>query len=465
MIIGFSKHGTGSAKLAMDYLTDREREGREENPPEVIRGYPEHTQKLADSLDFKNKYTSGVLSFAPDEKITPETETKIMDQFESMAFAGLEKKDYDITWVRHTHAGHHEMHFVTPRVELSTGKSFNIKPPGEKTQNQFDDLRSQINATYGLADPDDPSRKREISRPNHDLKVEAEALRASSTQKKDLRNTVHALIKQGIVTGQISSREDILKTIHGLGFETPRAGKDYITIKHPDFKDRYRLKGEIYGKSFRPDQRFRENLAREKSEDSLNPTSQRRGIDKKSSTPARDYSKPDPEAAREFQQRVAKHTQDRASYNAEYYQKNTQDKDLECNHNPDPDRDINLSGYISRLRSNHQRPRKGNPRTVSVAKSNQSSNRKQNEVSHANRDGKRALERCKQLAKELREALFRDSGEQLRLNPRNRAAQQANQSAQRAIKQTERSTQQIQEINQRSRSIKLNRDRSRGNSL
>ena len=160
MIIGFSKHGTGSAKLAMDYLTDRKREGREENPPEVIRGCSEHTQKLADSLDFKNKYTSGVLSFAPDEKITPEIETKIMDQFESMAFAGLEKKDYDITWVRHTHAGHHEMHFVTPRVELSTGKSFNIKPPGEKNQTQFDDLRSQINATYGLADPDDPSRKR-----------------------------------------------------------------------------------------------------------------------------------------------------------------------------------------------------------------------------------------------------------------------------------------------------------------
>ncbi|MCK7226005.1 relaxase/mobilization nuclease domain-containing protein, partial [Enterobacter kobei] len=96
---------------------------REHNPPEVLRGNPEYTTELIDSLDFKYKYTSGVLSFAPGETITPEMEEAIMDRFEDTAFAGLSRDQYSIMWVRHSHAGHHELHFITPRVELSTGKS------------------------------------------------------------------------------------------------------------------------------------------------------------------------------------------------------------------------------------------------------------------------------------------------------------------------------------------------------
>jgi hypothetical protein len=61
--------------------------------------------ELIDSLASKHKYTSGVLSFAPGERIPEELEAQIMDSFESVAFAGLEKEDYSILWVRHTHAG------------------------------------------------------------------------------------------------------------------------------------------------------------------------------------------------------------------------------------------------------------------------------------------------------------------------------------------------------------------------
>jgi hypothetical protein len=35
-----------------------------------------------------------------------------------------------ILWVRHSHAGHHELHFVIPRVELSSGKASNSCPSG-----------------------------------------------------------------------------------------------------------------------------------------------------------------------------------------------------------------------------------------------------------------------------------------------------------------------------------------------
>ncbi|ECY8104699.1 relaxase/mobilization nuclease domain-containing protein, partial [Salmonella enterica subsp. enterica serovar Virchow] len=119
---------------------DKARPGREESPPVVLRGSPDDTRTLIDSLEFKYRYTSGVLSFAPGETITPDMEQTIMDRFERLAFAGMEPDQYNILWVRHSHAGHHELHFVTPRVELSTGKSFNIRPPGEAAKRAFDDF-------------------------------------------------------------------------------------------------------------------------------------------------------------------------------------------------------------------------------------------------------------------------------------------------------------------------------------
>ncbi|MBM7074669.1 relaxase/mobilization nuclease domain-containing protein [Shewanella sp. 202IG2-18] len=133
------------------------------------------------------------MSFAPNEKITPKQENAIIERFEQMAFAGLYADQYNILWVRYTHAGHHELHFVTPRVELSTGNSLNIKPPGERTQQHFDDFRSEINARYGLSDPDDPDRMRNIAIPDHELKITAESLRrslsASDNPRTAIRNT------------------------------------------------------------------------------------------------------------------------------------------------------------------------------------------------------------------------------------------------------------------------------------
>ncbi|MEB6138371.1 nuclease, partial [Klebsiella pneumoniae] len=70
----------------------------------VLRGSPKATEQLIDSLDFKHKYTSGVLSFAPNEKVTKEMEQALIDRFEAVAFAGLESDQYNILWVRHEHA-------------------------------------------------------------------------------------------------------------------------------------------------------------------------------------------------------------------------------------------------------------------------------------------------------------------------------------------------------------------------
>ena len=189
MIIGFAKRGTGRGNSptryltdemvsapALDYLTGKKtRKGIVRNPaPVVVRGDPNRTRKLIDSLRFKNRYTSGVLSFSPGETITSPMEDKIIDDFERAAFAGLDRDRFEILWVRHRHTPthRHELHFLSPRVDLGTGKSLNIAPPRKGTRELFDTQRSKINAEYGLEDPDDPVRRRDRM-PSHEQKLRA----------------------------------------------------------------------------------------------------------------------------------------------------------------------------------------------------------------------------------------------------------------------------------------------------
>lgn len=297
MIVGFSKHGTGGGAGPVDYVTDERRKGRENEPPEVVRGDPDQTRNLIDSLEFKHKYTSGVLSFAPDEKITPEMEEAIIDRFEKVAFAGLEPDQYNILWVRHTHAGHHELHFVTPRVELSTGKSLNIKPPGDLAQATFDDFRSEVNARYGLADPDDPDRARNVSTPDHELKIAAEAIRSGQKPPENIRDLIDGVLTERAVQGLIRSREDVLEHVKDLGFNVAREGKNYITVTEPESGGRWRLKGALYARDYEPSQTLeRAEAARQ-----------------------RDYGKPDKATASRYAERVEQHIAKRAEYHQGRY--------------------------------------------------------------------------------------------------------------------------------------------------
>lgn len=330
MIVGFSRHGTGGGSGPVDYVTDAKRKGRENAPPEVVRGDAEHTRNLIDSLDFEHKYTSGVLSFAPNEVITTEMEEAIMNRFESVAFAGLEPDQYNILWVRHTHAGHHELHFVTPRVELSTGKSLNIKPPGQLAQDTFDDFRSEINARYGLADPDDPDRARNVSTPDHELKMAAEAIRSGQKPKENIRVLIDEVLTERAVQGLINSRNDVLENVQELGFTVGREGKDYITVTDPESGGRWRLKGALYARDYEPSQTIeRAEKARE-----------------------RDYGKPDAATASRYEARVNEHIAKRAEYHQGRYKRPNQEHRLE--HVQEPftlalgNRGIPLSRYLER---------------------------------------------------------------------------------------------------------------------
>jgi len=91
----FSNKGGGSPKASIDYLLgkDRQREGAK-----VLSGDPELSRSIAESLEFKNRYTVGCLSFE-EQEINSKAKVEIMEKFEKTIFAGMEKDQYNIKFL------------------------------------------------------------------------------------------------------------------------------------------------------------------------------------------------------------------------------------------------------------------------------------------------------------------------------------------------------------------------------
>lgn len=261
MLVKFFNGGQGKGGGIVDYLT-REKDGKgvkREPLPEVLKGDPEQIVQIIDSLDFKYKYQTGVISFAPEDAPTEKQQQALIDSFEKTAFAGLEPDQYDILWVKHSHTSGErvELHFVTPRVELSTGKSLNIAPPGWK--NYFCHWRDYWNYTEGWARPDDPNRAR-VYQPGYHALIDAQNQRLSQAglatiSRHDYRKVIHNYIEENIKLGRIHNREDIIKTLEDANFQITRTGDNYLTVYRESLNKRIRLKGGIYDASWRLESR------------------------------------------------------------------------------------------------------------------------------------------------------------------------------------------------------------------
>jgi hypothetical protein len=217
-------------------------------PPLVLRGDPDLTRELIDSIDRKWKFTAGVCSWGPEDKVTPEQEVKVMDKFESVAFAGMESEQFNILWVRHSHAGHHELHFVIPRMELTTGKAFNAFPPG--WEKDFGTLRELENLHHGWTSPDDPERTRMFAPSQADI-IEARLNRWGGNptkQEKDrARDAINAYVMAKVEGGAIRDRGGVVAALREANLDINREGKDYITVKDSGSGEKIRLKGGVYG--------------------------------------------------------------------------------------------------------------------------------------------------------------------------------------------------------------------------
>lgn len=259
MLIGFSGHGKGDGTGVVGYITDGaeavgyvsggKKAGKVRDPaPVVIRGDPNVARYLIDLVPHRWKYTSAMISFSPGERITPETERRVMDEFERCAFAGLDRSRFYVLAVRHTDGpgGCHHLHVVTPRMDLLTGKSLNVAPPGKASRELFDTFRSKLNAELGLSDPDDPRRVQAVRLPHHVAKAQAEERKARGQSKEDARVLITRHLEEQARKGSIKSREDVARYLRESGFAITREGKGYLTVQNQESGERVRLRGGLY---------------------------------------------------------------------------------------------------------------------------------------------------------------------------------------------------------------------------
>ncbi|MDR3560795.1 MAG: hypothetical protein P4N59_05050, partial [Negativicutes bacterium] len=158
----FNNRGTANSDSALAYLLSeaplkyltgsRNRQGVVRSPaPAVVKGSPDLTRKLINQCRNKNKYTSGVVSC--ERMITKTEEKEIIRRFEAVAFAGLREHQFSCLWIRHSHLGRTELHFLVPKNELTTLKALNINPPRLRKEGLYDCWRTLTNHEFNLKDP------------------------------------------------------------------------------------------------------------------------------------------------------------------------------------------------------------------------------------------------------------------------------------------------------------------------
>ncbi|KAF0862824.1 hypothetical protein [Pseudomonas sp. LD120] len=252
---GFSRHsgsGGGGGSGPVDYFIDDQYRDKEEgiwlprDPlPEVIEGDPALMVQMIDALDYKHKYTSGVLSFThgDTEKLRlsglSEAIADINGRLKEMLFSGIAPEHQHILIVKQSHLDRLELHYVLPRHNYEVDRAWNPAPPGEAKFRQMDALVDFINVKYGLDDPRDPLRARATN------EIEWEP-----AGKKATRETLNDFFKEAVIDGVINNREQLIDLAKIAGFEITRIGDNYVSMKPPGVDKAIRMKGEIYDRQF-----------------------------------------------------------------------------------------------------------------------------------------------------------------------------------------------------------------------
>jgi len=221
----------GSARSSVNYLTNKK-----EGEVRVLAGDPELSAQLAESLDFQNKYTVGCLTFE-EANIPEDHKYEIMQKFEDTFFAGLNKDQYDISWIEHIDKGRLELNFFIPNVELESGKR--LQPYYDRADRHLaENFKQAINLEYGLSSPDDPQKRQTLTMNRNLPKNTKDAVRA-----------LNGLVEGAYLDGKVKNREDVVQFLEKHGFEIDRQTEKYISIKNENGRN-IRLKGAFYEQDF-----------------------------------------------------------------------------------------------------------------------------------------------------------------------------------------------------------------------
>lgn len=315
MMIKFLRHGTGSAAGAARYvLAERDHLNVLREGVKTLRGNAEMFSAIADSCGFKQRYTSGVIAFAPEDDPSDQELQDVLDSFEELAFAGLEKEDYHLFAVQHDEPdGSKHIHVLVPRVHLGSKKSLNIAPPNHTSV--FYPWRDLWNERMGWASPKDPARRRRVGKSGDGFLLDKQKQKKGLKLEKDEREFIVDSIEQGVISGKIKNRTDVESFLRsqflteGVGIVS-RVVKSSISVQlYEDGEDSklgrpMRLTGAFFDHDFDADAW----LALQAEKDDLGEPSQR------PKKPA-----PNSTAAKELEQRVDEIKSRRAQRQSAYF--------------------------------------------------------------------------------------------------------------------------------------------------
>lgn len=255
-----SRHRTAGGKGVHEYLL-----GTQDRPREnarVLQGDPSITTEIINGLNYSKIYTSGCLSFDPEESknITERDKLELIESFENILFTELDKDQYTGYWVEHTDKGRLELNFVFANVDLRNNKYLSVYY--HKTDLKLVDAwKDKTNIERNFSDPNDPNRRQlfqieskivkseDLKIPNDNTKAEKERFKA------DLSD----LLIAHVYTGNIKDRSDVVRTLSDLGqehgFSISRQSDDSISIAFDNVnaetkRKNLKLKGLIYETKF-----------------------------------------------------------------------------------------------------------------------------------------------------------------------------------------------------------------------
>ena len=253
--IKFLDHGKGSAAHASAYVLDKfDHLGNIRAGVDVLRGDATTFNAICDSSPHLWKYTSGVIAWSKEDSPTDEQIKEFLDEFEKHAFSGLEQSQYHLFAVLHTDDdGSKHIHVLAPRLDIQSGKSLNIAPPGH--EKHFDSLRDYFNTKYQWSRPDDLLNSQTTQEPNHIAKLNAQAKKILNEQdltnlkKSQFCKAIDNYVKTLLKTQTVKNRAEIVSCIEQLeGVASVRA-KQTVTVTLNNGK-KHRLPGDFYHEQF-----------------------------------------------------------------------------------------------------------------------------------------------------------------------------------------------------------------------
>ena len=267
MLVRFFEHGkvkkgeltrTGGGGAVRNYLLfDKNDKTKPRVGARLIYGNDSDTTEVINGIKNSKIYTSGVLSFAPEESITDAQKVEIIESFEQNLFPGLMKGEYSGYWVEHQDKDRQELHFVFAEIHLPSGKALPVYYIG-KDFDLVDSWKDLINIDYGLEDPNDPKRKRAYRLKGYEyaLKKQQEKDKLAGKAIKDEKVFDEEKIGEWLIEEiaddeSIQTQTDVIRVI-AEAFEITRVAKDgkSISIKNPVGGRNIKLKGMMYEREF-----------------------------------------------------------------------------------------------------------------------------------------------------------------------------------------------------------------------